>query len=249
VFAVIQPRAGAERIGEVGGDDTWAYLLEDVATMQSLAHERLLPGSEDPGVVRQRSRGKLTCRERIDLLLDDGTFREVGSVAGFASYDEDGNVTAFTPANHVGGSGRIEGRSVVVCADDFTSRGGHSDGAIGAKSGYIDRLSIEMRIPSIRLLDGSSGGGSVAFFARVSGLELARRRDLLPDENRRADEIYYKVQFRGFVQKEPPTRNLPARPISFIRTTWDRFISAETVSDLYLKSDFYVDRVYHALRN
>ena len=162
VFAVIEPKAGAERIREDGRDDTWAYLLEDVATMQSLAHERLAPGSEDPGVVRQRSRGKLTCRERIDLLLDDGSFREVGSVAGFASYDEDGNVTAFTPANHVGGSGRIEGRSVVVCADDFTSRGGHSDGAIGAKSGYIDRLSIEMRIPSIRLLDGSSGGGSVA---------------------------------------------------------------------------------------
>jgi len=162
VFAVIEPKAGAARTREQGGDDSWAYLLEDVATMQSLAHERLAPGSEDPGVVRQRSRGKLTCRERIDLLLDDGTFREVGSVAGFASYDEDGNVTAFTPANHVGGSGRIEGRSVVVCADDFTSRGGHSDGAIGAKSGYIDRLSIEMRIPSIRLLDGSSGGGSVA---------------------------------------------------------------------------------------
>ena len=162
VFAVIEPEAGAERIREDGGDDTWSYLLEDVATMQALAHERLAPRSEDPGVVRQRSRGKLTCRERIDLLLDDGTFREVGSVAGFASYDEDGNVTAFTPANHVGGSGKIEGRSVVVCADDFTSRGGHSDGAIGAKSGYIDRLSIEMRIPSIRLLDGSSGGGSVA---------------------------------------------------------------------------------------
>ena len=92
-------------------------------------------------------------------------------------------------------------------------------------------------------------GGSVAFFARVTGLELARRRDLLPDENRRADEIYYKVQFRGFVPKDPPIRNLPARPISFIRTTWDRFISAETISDLYHKSDFYVDRVYHALRN
>lgn len=91
-------------------------------------------------------------------------------------------------------------------------------------------------------------GGSVAFFARVTGLELARRRDLLPDESQRADEVYYKVQFRDFVQKDPPIRNQPARPISFIRTTWDRFISAEYVSDLYHKGDFYVDRVYHALR-
>jgi acetyl-CoA carboxylase carboxyltransferase component len=71
-------------------------------------------------------------------------------------------VVAFTPANHVGGWGRIEGRPAVVCADDFTSRGGHSDGAIGAKSLYLDRLSLELRIPSVRLLDGSSGGGSVA---------------------------------------------------------------------------------------
>ena len=161
VFAAIAPAEGAKRhVASV--EETWAPMLEDVATMQRLALERLAPGSEDPGVVRQRSRGKLTCRERIDLLLDDGTFREVGSIAGFASYDDEGAITAFTPANHVGGWGKIEGRSAIVCADDFTSRGGHADGAIGAKSGYLDRLALEMRTPSIRLLDGSSGGGSVA---------------------------------------------------------------------------------------
>ena len=161
VCAVIEPAAGAGRAVR-DDDDTWAPLLRDVATMKRLALDRLAPGSADPGVVRQRSRGKLTCRERIDLLLDEGTFREVGSVAGFASYDEEGAITAFTPANHVGGWGKIESRGVVVCADDFTSRGGHADGAIGAKSGYLDRLALEMRMPSVRLLDGSSGGGSVA---------------------------------------------------------------------------------------
>jgi acetyl-CoA carboxylase carboxyltransferase component len=113
-------------------------------------------------VVRQRSRGKLVCRERIDLLLDPGSFREIGSVAGFASYDADGRIADFTPANHVGGWGAVEGRTAVVCADDFTSRGGHSDGAIGGKSGHLDRLSLELQCPSVRLLDGSSGGGSVA---------------------------------------------------------------------------------------
>ncbi len=162
VFAAIDPDEAAARGSERQSDQGWAPLLRDVDTMRALAHKRLAPGSEDPGVVRQRSRGKLTCRERIDLLLDAGSFREVGSIAGFASYDEDGTITDFTPANHVGGWGRIETRPVVVCADDFTSRGGHADGAIGAKSGYLDRLSIEMRQPSIRLLDGSSGGGSVA---------------------------------------------------------------------------------------
>ena len=163
VVAVVTPTAGdASARSPTQGEQTWAPVLEEIGTLQSLAHARLAPRSTDPGVVRQRSRGKLTCRERIALLLDEGSFHEVGSVAGFASYDEDGGVTAFTPANHVGGWGKIEGRSVIVCADDFTSRGGHADGAIGAKSGYLDRLSLELRTPSVRLLDGSSGGGSVA---------------------------------------------------------------------------------------
>ena len=162
VVAVIAPAEGAVELQPEQRDDTWAPQLEDVATMQALAHKRLAPGSNERGVVRQRSRGKLTCRERIDLLLDDGSFHEIGSIAGFASYDESGAIVDFTPANHVGGWGRIEGRTAVVCADDFTSRGGHADGAIGEKSRHLDKLALEMRVPSVRLLDGSSGGGSVA---------------------------------------------------------------------------------------
>ena len=162
VVAVIAPAEGAVELQPERRDDTWAPQLDDVATMQALAHKRLAPGSDERGVVRQRSRGKLTCRERIDLLLDDGSFHEIGSIAGFASYDESGAIVDFTPANHVGGWGRIEGRTAVVCADDFTSRGGHADGAIGEKSRHLDKLALEMRVPSVRLLDGSSGGGSVA---------------------------------------------------------------------------------------
>ncbi|HEY7294419.1 MAG TPA: carboxyl transferase domain-containing protein, partial [Dehalococcoidia bacterium] len=166
VLAAIKPAEsipgtnGASHLQQV--EETWAPVLDEIRTLQDLARARLAPDSADPGVVRQRSRGKLTCRERIDLLLDAGSFHELGSVAGFASHDDEGHVVDFTPANHVGGWGRVEGRTVVVCADDFTSRGGHADGAIGAKSRYLDQLSIELRAPSIRLLDGSSGGGSVA---------------------------------------------------------------------------------------
>jgi acetyl/propionyl-CoA carboxylase alpha subunit/acetyl-CoA carboxylase carboxyltransferase component len=162
MLAVIAPSADGAAAKAPSGENTWGPTLDDVATLEKLAHERLAPGSTDPGVVRQRNRSKLTCRERIDLLLDDGSFREIGSIAGFASYNEFGDIDAFTPANMVGGHGMIEERPSVVCADDFTSRGGHSDGAIGAKSSYLDRLSIELQMPSIRLLDGSSGGGSVA---------------------------------------------------------------------------------------
>ncbi len=163
IVAAIAPGEGAATgKPRVHGVDTWAPMLAEVKALQDIAHARFAEGSIDPGVVRQRNRGKLSCRERIDLMLDTGSFREVGSLAGFASYDETGAVADFTPANHVGGWGKVEGRTGIVCADDFTSRGGHSDGAIGAKSSYLDRLSIELKCPSIRLLDGSSGGGSVA---------------------------------------------------------------------------------------
>lgn len=132
-----------------------------------------------------------------------------------------------------------------------------------AKDFEIARRQLWYRIPERQLprglnaeyiaffLSGSAfreHSGSVAYFARITGLELARRRDLLPAETRRADDVYYKIQFRQLVPKDPPIQNLPARSISFVRTTWDRFISAEFISDLYNTSDFYVDRVYHALR-
>ncbi len=164
IVAVVAPGGAHELAAPARSrrDETWLPVLDDVGALQQLAAARLAPGSDDPGVVRQRSRGKLTCRERIALLLDDGSFREVGSLAGFASYDDEGRVSAFTPANHVGGWGTIDGRTAVVCADDFTSRGGHADGAIGAKSMHLDRLSVQLLAPSVRLLDGSSGGGSVA---------------------------------------------------------------------------------------
>lgn len=163
VIALIEPGEGSGAgAGITRTDAGWSPDLAQAEELRNLAHARLAPGSDDPGVARQRSRNKLTCRERVDLLLDDGSFREIGSLAGFSSYDEDGNVAAFTPSNHVGGQGTIEGRSTIVCADDFTSRGGHSDGSIGSKAAYLDRLSLNLRMPSVRLLDGSSGGGSVA---------------------------------------------------------------------------------------
>ena len=72
---------------------------------EAIAHKRLAPGSGDPGVVRQRNRRKLTCRERIDGLLDPGSFREIGSLAGFATFDEAGDVAGI----HAGQSRRRPG--------------------------------------------------------------------------------------------------------------------------------------------
>jgi acetyl-CoA carboxylase carboxyltransferase component len=112
-------------------------------------------------VERQHRAGKLTVRERIDQLLDPGSFHEIGAIAGRARYDEQGELAEFSPANFVVGRGTIEARPVVVGGDDFTVRGGAADAAIWQKQAFGEQFAHEMRIPLVRLVDGTGGGGSV----------------------------------------------------------------------------------------
>lgn len=93
--------------------------------------------------------------------------------------------------------------------------------------------------------------GGIHYYAKVSGFELAYRKDLLPKEanHKRADEVYYRVALEEVLPKTPPVLNPTKRPIIFIRTTWDRFTQAREIKDLYSDSDYFVDRIYHALRN
>lgn len=97
---------------------------------------------------------------------------------------------------------------------------------------------------------GEQSGG-IHYYARVSGIELLYRRDLLPEEptHPRANDAYYKISLVEIVPKAPPVLNPTRRPITFINTTWDRFVQAQTIADLYSQADYFVDRIYHALRN
>ena len=91
--------------------------------------------------------------------------------------------------------------------------------------------------------------GAIHHYARRTGIELARRRDLLPAEpqHARADELYYKITLGPLQDKQPPITNPQARSVAFIQTTWDRFSAAKTLVDLYSSADIYVDRVTRAL--
>jgi acetyl-CoA carboxylase carboxyltransferase component len=68
---------------------------------------------------------------------------------------------SFQPANFVFGRGRIESRPVVVGGDDFTVRGGAADASIRGKQVQSEQMANELRIPLVRLIDGTGGGGSV----------------------------------------------------------------------------------------
>jgi hypothetical protein len=93
--------------------------------------------------------------------------------------------------------------------------------------------------------------GGIHYYAKRRGVELLYRKDLLPEEadHPRADKVYYKVQLNDLVPKTPPVLNPTKRSISFILTTWDRFVKAREIRDLYSDADYYVDRIYHALRD
>src|SRR6202158_4272602 len=118
-------------------------------------------------IERQHAAGRLTVRERIDQLLDPGTFHEIGSLAGRATYDDAGQLTAFTPSNFVVGTGRSDARQVVVGGDDFTVRGGAADASVGNKMGHGEKLARGLRIPMVRLVDGTGGGGSVKTIEQI----------------------------------------------------------------------------------
>ena len=116
------------------------------------------------GIDVQHERGKLTVRERIDLLADKGSFQEIGQLAGAATYDGE-KLVDVRPSNSIIGLCELNGRKVVLNGGDFTVRGGSSDGAIGNKGGHAQNLARDWRLPYIRLLDAT--GGSVKTFEQI----------------------------------------------------------------------------------
>ncbi|MEM7286250.1 MAG: carboxyl transferase domain-containing protein [Actinomycetota bacterium] len=135
----------------------WEPELEELRRREALAEQL---GGEDK-VERQHHFGKQTIRERLDAVVDKGSFWELGKTAGVASYDDDGNLVDFMPSNFVFGLAELDGRPAVVSGDDFTVRGGSNDASISGKRTASESIATEMRLPHLRLLDGMSGGGSV----------------------------------------------------------------------------------------
>ena len=78
-----------------------------------------------------------------------------------ATYDDDGELAGFLPANWSSARAGSTGAAAVVQGDDFTVRGGAADAAIWQKMVYAERLAHELRLPLVRLVDGTGGGGSV----------------------------------------------------------------------------------------
>jgi methylmalonyl-CoA decarboxylase subunit alpha len=117
--------------------------------------EKARLGGGEEKIARQHESGKLTARERLNLLLDEGTFTEMGIHARphFSARAMDGKEA---PADGVvTGYGKVDGRMVAVCAYDFTVMAGSMGMTGEIKVGRLRELALTKRIPFIWLLDSA----------------------------------------------------------------------------------------------
>jgi acetyl-CoA carboxylase carboxyltransferase component len=138
-------------------DSPWDAELDELRRREQHAEE--LGGPER--VQRQHAGGRLTIRERITALVDEGSFHEIGKIAGRAEYDRANDLKRLVPSNFVFGRALVDGRPVVVGGDDFTVRGGSADATIKGKHMTCEQMAHDLRLPLIRIVEGSGGGGSV----------------------------------------------------------------------------------------
>lgn len=145
-------------------------------------HEKNLVGGGPEHIERQHRRGKLTARERIDCLIDAGTFKELGSCVGTTGTRIDGRKTEAPCDGAIIGTAKVDGRIVAVYASDFTVLGGSIATQHLQKCAQLINLAARWGIPMVWLLDSSGGrlgyrdvptGGLNWYFAlesRYSGL-------------------------------------------------------------------------------
>src|SRR5512136_2387311 len=133
--------------------------MSDYLTTLRELREKALKGGGPKRIEQQHERGKLTARERLSLLLDEGSFQEFGALATH-------NITDFGMAEHrypgdgiVTGLGKINGRRVAVFAQDFTVMGGSFSEVQSHKICRIQDVALESGIPLVGLND--SGGARI----------------------------------------------------------------------------------------
>ena len=135
---------------------SWEKETDEIRRRRELAKRQ---GGEE-AVKRHHEKGRLTLRERIATLSDEGSFQEMGEGAGVPHFDEEGNLVDFEPANYVLGFAKVNGRRIAVGGEDFTLKGGSPNPAGLRKSVYAEELALTYKVPLVRLHEG--GGGSVA---------------------------------------------------------------------------------------
>lgn len=129
---------------------------EAIKRYRDIQQQNLLGGGVAE-VERQHARNKLTARERIDRLIDPGTFRELGSFVNTTGVRMDGRRSVAPCDGAVVGTARVHGRTTMIYASDFTVLGGSTAIQHLMKYGETLIMAANWGIPQVNLLDSSGG--------------------------------------------------------------------------------------------
>jgi 3-methylcrotonyl-CoA carboxylase beta subunit len=139
--------------------------LADLVSQVRNEEEKIREGGGQKAIEVQHSKGRLTARERIHLLVDPGSFFELGSYAAFGMYEEWGGAPG---AGVITGLGRIHTRLAMIIANDATVKAGAFFPMTSKKVIRAQNIAIENRIPTIYLVDSA-------------GVFLPLQEDVFPD--------------------------------------------------------------------
>ncbi|RAV14596.1 acetyl-CoA carboxylase carboxyltransferase subunit [Mycolicibacterium sp. GF69] len=133
--------------------EDWHATLDELSRRRRSAHE--MGGAER--VAKHRGKGKLDARSRIAHLLDEDSFREFGTLVG-------GDIAAD---GIVAGSGFIDGKPVVIGAEDFTTLAGSIGPGGNAKRYRLAELALRDKVPLVMLLEGAGFRPSGEHYGRT----------------------------------------------------------------------------------
>lgn len=115
--------------------------------------EKIMLGGGKAAIERQHEKNKLTARERIQYLTDEGSgFIEIGAFAGYGMYEEQGGCPA---GGTVAGLGYISGRQCVILANDQTVKAGAWFPITGKKNLRLQEIAMENHLPVVYLVDSA----------------------------------------------------------------------------------------------
>jgi len=140
-------------------------LLADMVSQVRNEEEKIREGGGPKAIENQHSKGRLAARERINLLLDPGTFFEIGAFAAHGMYEEWGGAPA---AGVITGLGRIHSRLVMIIANDATVKAGAFFPMTSKKVIRAQNIAIDNHVPTIYLVDSA-------------GVFLPLQEDVFPD--------------------------------------------------------------------
>ena len=132
-----------------GNKDSMLLLVSQV----NYRLDKIFIGGGEKKIAKQHARGKMTARERIEKLVDNGSvFLEIGAFAGYEMYEEYGGCPA---GGVVAGIGYVSGRQCVIVANDATVKAGAWFPITAKKNLRMQEIAMENRLPIIYLVDSA----------------------------------------------------------------------------------------------